>query len=114
MIKHNLLYWLFLILVTEAQGQTTIRNPFQPIDLSQCVTFTRRVAELHLKAVLLGELTREAIIFHPVIGIKKVTVGTSLPVIHSQITAINLSKVEIKALPPCLPTHITIGFRGGS
>ncbi|QGX90212.1 hypothetical protein EFZ10_00330 [Tatumella sp. TA1] len=112
MKKDNLYCWLLIVIMVATKAPASERDPFQPFDLSRCSAFTHYFERWHVKGVLISELGREALLSHPSLGIKRIAIGMNLPSINGQVTQIELSAVEIRVAPPCLPKLVKIRFKG--
>lgn len=95
-------------------NQAVAKDPFQSFDLSQCTSFLSQLSEWKLKAVLTNVSRSEAILSHDSLGIRKVTLGIRLPLIHGHVTQIELTSVEIGVLPPCSDKRIRLYMQGAS
>ncbi|MBT0730875.1 hypothetical protein [Rosenbergiella nectarea] len=107
------LYCLSLLLLI-TKNQALAKDPFQPIDSSQCTALATQLDGWELNAVLISPSQCQALMSHRVLGIRKVELASQPSFIHGRVTRIELTHIEISALPPCPANRITLSFKGVS
>jgi len=112
MKKTKITYCYLSLLVLLMGGRALAKDPFQPLDSSQCAPLTTQLNGWELNAVLISPTCRYAILSHRLLGIRQVEIASLPSFVHGHVTEIEWADIQITALPPCPKNGVKLSFKG--